>query len=983
MATATAPLDVKQKPKARMASGPKLVRRDDAAPLLDADALYTAMRDHIEDSGSYDAAHPGLIPMVRSAVAGILRSAETHLLADRGGLACAQRLSLAEDMLIDTLFRIVTTYRYPLVNPSEGERLAVCAVGGYGRGTLAPMSDIDLLFLRPAKQTPWGEQVVESLLYFLWDCGFKVGHATRTIEECVRLAKQDMTIRTALLEARFLLGDEPLFKQFHTAFQDQVVKGTASEFVTAKLAERDTRHAKQGSSRYLVEPNVKESKGGLRDLNTLFWIGKYVYQVGDENELVTQGVFTRREYNSFVKGSDFLWAARCHIHFLTRRPDDRLAFDLQGAIAERLGYTDHPGMQPVERFMKHYFLVAKDVGDLTRILCARLEEAETKQTPILDRMLGPLRRRKVKTLPGSDVFTVENSRLNVAHENVFNDDPVNLLRFFQLADRYGLALHPDATRLITLSLKLITPAVRNDDEANAIFLEILTSQNRPEATLRRMNETGFLGRFVPDFGKVVAMMQFNMYHHYTVDEHLIRTVGVLARIESGHLKEEHPLSVTLLPTIQNRRALYVALFLHDIAKGRPEDHSIAGAKIARRLCPRLGLSESETALVAWLIEDHLVMSMTAQSRDLADPITIETFASHVQTLERLKLLLILTVCDIRAVGPGVWNGWKGQLLRTLYYETEIILTGGHSEGAREQRVKAAKAMLFEALPDWTEAEREAYGAVHYPPYWLRTELDRKIAHAHLIKGADEAGEAFASLTAVHSFEGVTEIVLYTHDHPKLLSTIAAACVATQADIVGAQIHTTANGKALDTILIRQEFDGEADERRRADRIATTVESAMKGEVHLPPMMAERGKAKGKVKAFKVPAEVMIDNQGSSRFTVIEAAGRDRPGLLHDLAQALSDLSLDTHSAHIATFGERAVDVFYVTDLTGQKITGRAKLSTIQKSLQDVLGGTPAKPRPAALARRGRRPAGNGIPDPTEPAPSTPAPRPARAGKRTR
>lgn len=949
---------------------PNIVRRDDAPLLLDGQALYLRMRDAIEDSGSYDEAHPELITMVKAAVVGILKSAEANLLKDRGGLACAQRLSLAEDMLIETLYQIVTEYRYPLVNPSHGERLAVCAVGGYGRGTLGPQSDIDLLFLRPAKQTPWGEQVVESLLYFLWDCGFKVGHATRTIEECVRLAKTDMTICTALLEARFILGDEPLFDEFQTAFKAQVVKGSAADFVAAKLAERDNRHSKQGSSRYLVEPNVKESKGGLRDLNTLFWIGKYVYQVDSEEELVTKGVFTLREYKSFVKDSDFLWAARCHIHFLMRRPDDRLSFDLQGDIAQRLGYTEHPGMQTVERFMKHYFLVAKDVGDLTRILCARLEEAETKQTPLLDRMLGPLRRRKVKTLPGTEDFLVDNFRLNVAHDKVFADDPVNMLRFFRLADRFGLAMHPDANRLLTLSLKLVTPALRNDVQANSIFLDILCSKNRPEATLRRMNETGFLGRFVPDFGKVVAMMQFNMYHHYTVDEHLLQTVGVMANIESGKLKDEHPLSAVLLPTIQNRRALYVALFLHDIAKGRPEDHSIMGAKIAKRLCPRLGLSASETALVSWLIEDHLVMSMIAQSRDLSDPTTIETFVARVQTLERLKLLLLLTVCDIRAVGPGVWNGWKGQLLRTLYYESEIILTGGHSEAAREQRVKSAQNMLFEALPDWDEGEKQSYADMHYAPYWLRTDLERKIAHAHLIRQANASSKPFASLSAVHSFEGVTEIALYAPDHPRLLATIAAACVAAKADIVGAQIHTTSTGKALDTILVRQEFEQEIDEQRRAERIATTVENAMLGDVHLPPMMKEKGKAKGRIRAFKVPPEVMIDNQGSQRFTVIEAAGRDRPGLLHDLTSAMVDLSLDTHSAHVATFGERAVDVFYVTDLTGEKVTRRAKLNAIKRKLEQVLGGTPGKPRPAALARRGR---GAAVPDSMEHAPSTPAP----------
>ncbi|MEM6383373.1 MAG: [protein-PII] uridylyltransferase [Pseudomonadota bacterium] len=930
----------------------KLVKRDDAPPLLDGHALHARMVAAIEEAGGYDAAHPTLIALTKGAVVDILKGAEARLMQDGGGLACAQRLSLAEDVLIRTLFDIVTHYRYPLENPSAGERLAICAVGGYGRGTLGPQSDIDLLFLRPAKQTPWGEQIVESLLYFLWDCGFKVGHATRTVDECVKLAKQDMTIRTALLEARLILGDAPLFDDFKQAFADQVVRGSAAEFVSAKLAERDTRHAKQGSSRYLVEPNIKESKGGLRDLNTLFWIGKYVYQVVEDEELVTKGVFTRDEYRTFLKGMDFLWAARCHLHFLARRPDDRLSFDLQGEIAQRIGYAERAGMQAVERFMKHYFLVAKDVGNLTRILCAQLEEMEAKGQPLLDRMLGPLLRRKAKSLPSNDDFIVETGRLNVSHTDVFSDDPVNMLRFFHLADNHGLALHPDAVRLITRSLKLVTSDLRADAEANALFLEILCSKNRAEQTLRLMNETGFLGRFVPDFGKVVAMMQFNMYHHYTVDEHLLRTVGVLAQIESGKLKDEHPLAASLLPTIQNRRALFVALFLHDIAKGRPEDHSVMGAKVARKLCPRLGLSKSETALVAWLIEDHLVMSMTAQSRDLSDPQTIEAFTARVQSLERLKLLLILTVCDIRAVGPGVWNGWKGQLLRTLYYESEIILTGGHSQAARQQRVDAAKAVLLEALSDWPEADRVAYGDMHYAPYWLRTDLDHKITHAHLIREADKSGQPFASLVSVHGFEDVTEIVIYAPDHPRLLASIAAACVAVKADIVGAQIHTTSNGKALDTILIRKVFDDAADERRRAERIVETLEKALAGEFALKPMIEASRKAKGRVRAFKVPAEVMIDNQGSERFTVVEAAGRDRPGLLYDLASALADLSLDTFSAHVATFGERAVDVFYITDLVGEKVTQRARLSNIKSALERVLGGPPAAPRPAALARRG-------------------------------
>ncbi|MEM1289065.1 MAG: [protein-PII] uridylyltransferase [Pseudomonadota bacterium] len=936
------------------------VRRDDSPPLLDGDALFAELRTVIDAAGGYDAAHAELIPIIKNAVVDILKTAEALLREDGGGLACAQRLSHAEDILLQTLFKIVTTYRYPLSNPSDRERLTVCAVGGYGRATLGPQSDIDLLFLRPAKQTPWGVQVVESLLYFLWDCGFKVGHATRTVEECVRLAKSDMTIRTSLLETRFIVGDQGLFQTFERSFRDQVVRGTGTEFVTAKLAERDARHAKQGSSRYLVEPNVKESKGGLRDLNTLFWIGKYIYLVDNEADLVKKGVFTSQEYRTFLKGMDFLWATRCHLHFLLRRPDDRLSFDVQADIASRLGYTDRAGLRAVERFMKHYFLVAKDVGNLTRIVCAQLEELEAKQSPLLDRMLGPLLKRKPEALPANSDFVVDNNRLNIASLRTFQNEPLNVLRIFHLADEYGLALHPDATRQLALSLKVITPEFRNDGEANSLFLKILCSKNRPETTLRLMNETGVLGRFLPDFGKIVAMMQFNMYHHFTVDEHLIRSIGVLSRIEGGTLTEEHPLAATLLPTIQNRRALFVALFLHDIAKGRPEDHSIAGAKIAKRLGPRLGLTESETALVSWLIEDHLVMSMTAQSRDLSDPATIETFVSRVQTLERLKLLLILTVCDIRAVGPGVWNGWKGQLLRTLYYESEIILTGGHSQSAREQRVKASQQSLFSALSDWDEEEQEAYRDVHYPPYWLRTDLDRKVAHAHLIRHAERSEQAFASYCAVHRFEGVTEIVVYTADHPRLLAGISAACVAAKADIVGAQIHTTANGKALDTILIRQEFDQEADEVRRADRLTGLIRQALSGDLQVKPMLEKAAKPKSRARAFRVPPEVFIDNQGSARFTVVEAAGKDRPGLLYDLATALTELSLDTRSAHIATFGERAVDVFYVTDLLGEKILDETRLKKIKGRIEQVLGGTPREPRTEAIARRKRRK------DPAEP-----------------
>ncbi len=905
------------------------------------------------------AGKPGaLSPKAREAILASLKTvmadgraaAEAQLMADGKGTACAGRLSDLQDAIIVAIYGLAADHVYRTAKPSAAERMAVVAVGGYGRGTLAPGSDVDLLFLLPYKQTPWGESVVEFILYLLWDLGLTVGHATRSIDECIRLARSDMTIRTAVLEARFIWGDRALYDTLVTRFDAQVVKGTGPEFIAAKLAERDQRHRQQGATRYLVEPNVKEGKGGLRDLHTLFWIAKYFYRVRARDDLVKAGVFSRSELRLFRKAEDFLWAVRCHLHFMTGRAEERLSFDVQREMAQRLGYTSHPGLRDVERFMKHYFLVAKDVGDLTRIFCAALEEHHGKSPPVLNRLFGlPARRRR--TIPGSTDFIVDNDRINTADEKVFERDPVNIIRLFHLADRYDLAFHPDAMQQVSRSLRLIDASLREDEEANRLFVEILTSRRNPEAVLRRMNETGVLGKFVPDFGKIVAMMQFNMYHHYTVDEHLIQSIGVLAEIERGDLAEAHPLANEIMPGIQDRTVLYVAMLVHDIAKGRPEDHSIAGARVARRLCPRLGLDKSQTETVAWLVEQHLTMSITAQSRDLNDRKTILDFAAVVQSLERLKMLLVLTVADIKAVGPGVWNGWKGQLLRTLYYETEPVLTGGHSQVSRDKRVAAAREELAEALPDWPAKDRAAYLRLHYPAYWLRVDLPHKLAHAAFIRDADKARRTLATTTALHAFEGITEITVLAPDHPRLLSIIAGACTAAGADIADAQIFTTTDGRALDSIFISREFDDEADELRRARRIGDLIEQALSGAVRMPEMLARKTQRRPRLGAFSLETSILIDNSWSNRFTVIEASGLDRPGLLYDLTRAISDINLNIASAHVVTFGERAVDVFYVTDLVGHKITNASREAAIRRRLRAAFDGEAVKPEPPRAKKR--------------------------------
>ncbi|HMM65098.1 MAG TPA: nucleotidyltransferase domain-containing protein, partial [Mesorhizobium sp.] len=404
--------------------------------LIDHAALrrdLAALTEATQGDGSGPAVRAAVLRLLKERLGEGRKAAEMLLMQDGGGRACAMRLSRLMDGILRTLHDFAVTHVYRARNPSAAERMAMVAVGGYGRGTLAPGSDVDLLFLLPYKQTPWGEQVVEYMLYMLWDMGLKVGHATRNIDECLRLARGDITISTAILEARFVWGEKALCDELIRRFDDEVVRLTGPEYVQAKLAERDARHAKAGESRYVVEPNVKDGKGGLRDLHTLFWIGKYYYRVRTGAELVEKGVFTRSEYNQFLKAEDFLWAVRCHMHFLTGKAEERLHFDIQRDIAERLGYTTHPGLSAVERFMKHYFLIAKDVGDLTRIFCAALEEEQAKHVPGFNRIFPTFSRRKRK-LAGTSDFIVDNHRINIADQQVFARDPVNMLRLFWFAD---------------------------------------------------------------------------------------------------------------------------------------------------------------------------------------------------------------------------------------------------------------------------------------------------------------------------------------------------------------------------------------------------------------------------------------------------------------------------------------------------------------------------------------------------------------------
>jgi [protein-PII] uridylyltransferase len=907
-------------------------------PYFDGLTARRELTKHFNTSLSVADARAKVLDSLKTLVRTGRQSARNALEVDGNGRRCAAGLSLFQDELIRLIYDYTVTHVYRATNPSDAEHMAIVATGGYGRGLLAPGSDIDLLFLLPYKQTPWGESVAEYMLYLLWDLGFKVGHATRTVEQCLKLGHSDITIRTALLDSRLILGDAQLFAEFEDRFRSGIIKGTARQFIDAKMAERDDRMRRAGESRYRVEPNIKDGKGGLRDLHTLQWLSKYIFGQEVGAAAVEAGIFTPEEVQTFRRCEDFLWRVRCFLHFLTGRAEEVLSFEVQAAMAQSLGYTNRGGLRAVERFMKHYFLVAKDVGDLTTILCGALEMQQLKSAPHYKRLLNPLNWKTRREVRQRTDFRVDNDRLNVADANVFARDPVNLIRFFAQAVSMGTYLHPDAIRVLRGSLRLIDDNLRNDPEANHIFLSLLTGKNNPEASLRRMNEAGVLGRFLPEFGRIVAMMQFNMYHHFTVDEHLLRTLGNVTAIERGELASELPLSTAIFPSIQNRRALLVAAFLHDIGKGRKESHSIVGARIARKVCPRLGLTAAETELVVWLIQEHLTMSNFAHSRDVSDPDTVRAFANIVQSPERLKMLLVLTSADIMAVGPGVWNGWKGQLLRTLYHETEPLVAGGHTQIPRSERIDQALIALRAALPGWPPREVDDFVTRNYPNYWLRTDTATQVVHAAVVRDAIRSHSKLATSVKTDAFTAITELTVFAPNHARLLSLFAGACAAAGANIAGAHITTTRDGYALDTFLLNREFKDDEDELRRAQRISEMIQRLLAGKERLPVLLQRRQKGARGIEAFTVEPEIIINNAISERLTVIEVSCRDRPGLLYELTSALSDLSLDIASAHITTFGEKAVDVFYVTDLVGKQIVSDARQAAIRARLQSIMLG---------------------------------------------
>ncbi len=640
-----------------------------------------------------------------------------------------------------------------------------------------------------------------------------------------------------------------------------------------------------------------------------------------------KGILNKDESTTFLKCENFLWHVRCQLHYIAKRPEEVINFNDQREMAKRLGYDDRKGLLGVERFMRHYFLIAREVGDLTRSICSILEEQQKKSIPVISKALSYFSEEKVEG------FILNAGRIDIPNKNFFKKDPLNILKLFNYSMKRDVLIHPNAVRVLRENLSLINKDLRQNETANKIFLEILLNKKNSEETLRQMNETGVLGRFILDFGKIVGLMQFNMYHHYTADEHLLRAIGELNKLFSEKNRNITKLISEIINSGLSKKILTIALLFHDIAKGRDEDHSIAGAKIVKKFSKRFNLSDYELETISWLVKEHLVMSDFSQTRDVMDTKTVEDFSLKVQTPERLKFLLILTIADISAVGPGVWNAHKGQLLEQLYKETYAKLSGEVLDEDRSLRAQNKIKSVFskadfnkeKKFKDWIKSQSDQY--------WLGLEDDIIFRQAEMfVKNFNNKPSII-----IHNKKDAeaTEVSIMSKDSKGLFSKLTGALSSMEINIVNAKIFTNSSNIAIDVIWIQDKenrpiFDNSRIERIK-EKILNFINTDIKNGVSSTSRLNNR-----RINAFTVPIVVKIMNNISSNYTVIEVSGKDRPSILHELAKTINRLDLNLFRAQVATFGERVVDVFYVLDSKNKKIEHHNSKKLIERELLRVL-----------------------------------------------
>jgi len=855
------------------------------------------------------------------------------------GLETARLIAAIHDDLVISLFEFTKTHILKSVNPTRSERLALFAVGGFGRGEMAPQSDVDLLFLLPDKKgSAHAESLIEYMLYMLWDLGLKVGHAARTIDQSIKLAKEDQTILTALLDQRFLCGDSELAGALHKQFRKDITRGAGRAYIAAKLQERDVRHDREGNSRYVIEPNIKEGKGGLRDLHVLYWIARFLDKddrISDPQraqDYVDMGLFNDNAAMRFVRAADFLWRTRIWLHYETGRPTETLSFDKQVILSRKMGHASGPVEVAVERFMREYFTNAKEVGALTRIACATLEAQKSIRLPKgLDALL-PGSRRNLK----NKALVLDHGRLSFSDPMQIKTDPTIIMQLFETAGRRNIDIHPNAFSAIDFRRNLMDAEFRRDPNNSQLFQKTLLKAKAPYATLRAMNEAGVLGRYLIEFGGIVARTQFNMHHAYTVDEHTLRLVDNFDNLRKGRLEEENPLITKIAKDFTQEQILIMMLtcLLHDTGKGQG-DQCIEGAQLARKACRRMGMSQEITDTTAWLVRRHLDMSETAQRRDISDPETIAEFGALVGSLERLELLFALTVVDIRSVGPGIWNDWKGVLLRNLFTATANYLKG-RTDLAPAARANAVQEQMFEKL-------RPEMGARIMPitkdlpdQYWLNFDMATLLRHARFYDGVMQGDERVAVQSRLNPVRNITELWVLTQDRLGLFADLTKAIATCGASISGAHLHTATSGRVMNVFYLHGGDGGAYGENspHLIETLRKRTLAAAQGpldELTIPEALKSRRSG-----AIPVRPKVKFLDTASGGLTIIELKGRDCPGLLYELARLMITENLDIYSAHIEVVGAEAIDAFYVRSRDGDGSITEERRKVLKAGFMDIL-----------------------------------------------
>lgn len=761
--------------------------------------------------------------------------------------------------------------------------IAVLAVGGYGRGELAPYSDLDLLILthRGAAQMapPW--------LYQVWDSKLGVGHQMHTVESALEAALSEHTIASNFMDARFVAGSEALAAQFRRKFMPRFTLQDKRRFIEAKLSERDSRHARFEDSRFVLEPHIKEGKGGLRDLQTLYWIARLAVGARSMRGLVKEGVLSHDSWREYQHA--YMWFAmlRGLLHATRGKAEERVSFAAQASLAAALNIRGDSAEQRAEKLMLKYFAATRITGNVTRELIAGIEKSGLRPTP------GGTALPQAALLDGG--FVLQENRLNFSHARSLETHPEDALRIFEISHRMGRDIHPQALQMLRAALPRLSRHLPDEPAAAELFLQLLLGKN-PDAILRRLNESGVLGALLPEFARVVGQMQYDGYHTFTVDEHTLVAVGNLHAIESGALREDLPTTTRVASEITNRRALYLAMLCHDLAKGMGGGHAEKGIEIAQLIARRLGLTQEEAELTGWLVSQHLLLTEIAFKRDLQDPHTIQLLVNRIQSPERLRLLLMITVADIRAVGPKIWNNWKASLLRTVYYRTLE---------AMGVQASVLGAVVTDHVDEALLAE-----------YLANPALPR-------VRATMDAQRAITELSCVMPFQ---------HDYLRVLAGVMAWV---GASIVSAKT-TLRDGVVLATIGIQDMQMQAFDEPARIAQLPELLMQAMRGELNFVRDLPRRGRVLSDEKRVRVMPEVYMDNTINPGATVLEVNAHDRTALLHDILAMLDAMKLQVVSAHIATFGQKAVDVFYVKDMYGMRIEHRSKQQQIREGLLTML-----------------------------------------------